>query len=476
MTVELSEEVDDATTVTVSVAVPSTLPTGVAITVTRPNPDPDVDTPLSGFADIEITDGKTGSTTATVSVTDNDVYEHPRDKQVLLTLTATGYDQFDDDDADNDVDNVKLTVRENDNPIGALSLSADPPALSVGGDGTTTLTVIIDEKPGQTDADPPEDITVPVTITTEHSIDGSSGGSATLDPIATDATSTSDDLTGVGVLAAGSVTVTASATNYTPGTVTIEIIDRSADDIEGFRVTIATPATDGAWVGYGPNKVKVHVTRLNAIAYSWTTFESVAIALRDTHAVTGLGSGDALGNIVTLTASGFAMEDDDVVFSSAALLGTVAIAHDPAVDKIYKDKSITYEEANDRLIFSFALPNLSPTPSTSDRDDSPADSLGTLAPTGPNNAPVNSARANDTAQGRRMAVFARATFTDGDDNARTLDSKDEKTKVFTSPSALASVPEADQIVGDGNLLKLDLIQPSNDVVQGLSLQLKIMSR
>ena len=125
------------------------------------------------------------------------------------------------------------------------------------------------------------------------------------------------------VTAAGSVTVTASATNYTPATLTIQIIDRSADDIEGFRVTIAKPAADGAWVGYGANKVVVHVTRLNAIAYSWTTFESVAVALRDTHNVTGLGTeaDGNLGDIVTLTASGFAMEDDDVVFSSAALLG-----------------------------------------------------------------------------------------------------------------------------------------------------------
>ena len=134
----------------------------------------------------------------------------------------------------------------------------------------------------------------------------------------------------------------------------------------------------------------------------------------------------------------------------------MAIAQDAAVGTIYKDRSIAYEEANDRLIFSFALPNLS--------NDTTADSLGTLAPTGPDNAPVSSARANDTAQGRRMAVFARATFTaaDGDDadndpDTFVFDSKDEKTKVFTSPSALASVPDADQIVGDGNLLKLDLV-------------------
>ena len=415
----------------------------------------------------------------TLSVTDNDEYHHPRDKQVLLALTASGgtttYNQVvntDDGDATND--NVMLTVREDDGAIGALSLSAAPPALSLDGDGDATLTVSVADAPGKDDAETPQDITVEVSFAIEHSVDGADVGSASSTDIVGAAKSNTSNLSGVGTAAAGSVTVTASATNYTPGTVTLEIIDRTADDVEGFRVTIATPAADGAWVGYGANKVKVHVTRLNAIAYSWTTFESVAVALRDTHAVTGLGSDVALGNIVTLTASGFAMEDDDVVFSSAALLGTVAIDQDPAVGTIYKDKSIAYEEANDRLIFSFALPNVSPTPSTTDTDDSPADSLGTLAPTGPDNAPVSSARANDTAQGRRMAVFARATFTaaDGDDadsdpDTFVFDSKDEKTKVFTSPSALASVPDADQIVGDGNLLKLDLIQPEKDVVAGL---------
>ena len=48
--------------------------------------------------------------------------------------------------------------------------------------------------------------------------------------------------------AAGSVTVTATAVGYTPGMVTIQIIDRNAGDVEGFRVTITSHA-DGAWVG-----------------------------------------------------------------------------------------------------------------------------------------------------------------------------------------------------------------------------------
>lgn len=469
--VELSAEVAANTTVTVSVAFPTSapaLPAGVVIAATRPNPD-DAANPLTGFADIEIMAGETkGSTTATVTVTNDDDYYHPRDKELLLALTASGYTQHDDDAADDDDDNVMLTVRENDNPIGALSLSANPPALSVGGGGTSTVTVTVADAPGTEDADddvatPETPVTVTVSFAAEHSgTTGSptAGTAANTDIVGTAKFNTSD-FSGATVDAAQageSVTITASAVNYTPGTVTLAIVDRTADDIEGFRVTIATPAADGAWVGYGANKVKVHVTRLNRIAYDWNRFESVAVALRDTHEVTGLGTGDALGNIVTLTASGFGTDDDEVVFSTAALLGTETIAEDPAPATIYKDKSITYDKANDRLIFSFALPNLS--------NDTPADSLGTLQQDG--SALVDGdARFNDTTLGRRMGVFARAVFTGSGGTGRTINSNDDETDVFTSPSSLGLVSEADRVVGDGKLLRLDLVAPANAVVAGL---------
>ena len=68
-------------------------------------------------------------------MTDDEVYEHPRDKEVLLSLTASGYNQLDDAAADDDVDNVKLIVRENDDrPSVTLSLSANPPSFTVAGD------------------------------------------------------------------------------------------------------------------------------------------------------------------------------------------------------------------------------------------------------------------------------------------------------------------------------------------------------
>ena len=445
VTVTLDEAPEEGTTVTITLTDNDADVAGVNVDVNH-----DVDGTLTaGYEAIEIAaPNKSGSSELKLVVTEDgdddtmDSYIHPREKEVTITATPSG---------GGDAGTAMLTVRDKERPTGSLSLSSVPAALSVDGTGAATLTVSLSKAPGQTGT-PAEDVTVTVNFATEHSVENAVAGSAGATTIAGSATSSTADLTGVAVTEAGSVMVTASADNYISATLKIEIIDRSADDIQGFRVTIATPAADGAWVGYGPNKVKVHVTRLNAAAYSWRTFESVAVALRDTHTVSGLGADATLGNIVTLTASGFGIVDDELIFTTAALLGEEAIAEDPDPDKVYKDKSITYEEANDRLIFSFALPNLS--------NDTPADSLGTLSD-------PSSARANDTDAGRRMSVFARATFT-AEGDPLMIDSKDDKTEVFISPSSLANVPAADRVVGDGKSLKIDLVRPDNAVVAGLT--------
>ena len=122
------------------------------------------------------------------------------------------------------------------------------------------------------------------------------------------------------VNAAGEVTVTASATNYTSASITIDIIARNADDVEGFRVTIASQA-DGAWVGFGNKKVKVQVTRLNAQSFSWTSFQSLAVSLRDTVPVAGSWlQAMHRGQYCTTCDSecSFANQDGNIVFSTAA--------------------------------------------------------------------------------------------------------------------------------------------------------------
>ena len=38
---------------------------------------------------------------------------------------------------------------------------------------------------------------------------------------------------------------------------------------------------------------------------------------------------------------------------------------------------------------------------------------------------------------------------------------DETDKVFSNPATLATIPAADQTVGDGKLIKIDLLPPAN---------------
>ena len=60
-------------------------------------------------------------------------------------------------------------------------------------------------------------------------------------------------------------------------------------------------------------KVKVQVTRVSNQAFPWTTFQSLAVSLRDTAAVTGPLASDR--NIYTLTVSKFNEEGGGIVFS-----------------------------------------------------------------------------------------------------------------------------------------------------------------
>ena len=286
------------TTVTVSLGDNDDAVTGVTFEVVYD----DDGTEKSGYEPIVIEAGATGTSTSTIKIADDVEYHHPRDKNVTITGTSGDYTEG----------TVMLSVREDDSPVGALSLSASPPSLSVGGGGSTELTASIAAKPGDDDEGDP--ITVPVTVTTEHSVENAlgGGGSANLTAIATDEQSTTNTLSGVTVTAEGTVTVTASAMNYTPAKLEINIISRTARDLEGFRVTML-PA-DGAWVGFGKKKVKVEVTRVNNYANDWERFSSIKVALHDTLAVTGLIDGE----IYSLTASGFNNVDGEIEFSSAA--------------------------------------------------------------------------------------------------------------------------------------------------------------
>ncbi len=400
--------------VTVSVALPGTFPAGSNLAATH-----DVEgTATAGFPNIEIAEGeRDGMSIATVTaaedsdtdVTNDTNYNHPRDKDVELAVTATGHQDA----------TATLQVRDDDQPRGAITLTAAPLGINVGGSESVTLTATLPAAPGGTN-------TVSVSFTTAHSNgnDGEGGAATGVDIIGTDKMATST-LSGMTVTAAGSITVTANAVGYTPGMVTIHIIDRNAMDVEGFRVTIESHA-DGAWVGAGAKKVKVQVRRLNRFAYDWTNFESLSVALRDT--TTGSNA------IYTLSVSGMAMVDENLVFSKGTPAGQGATASNTA---------IAYSKATDSFIFDFYLQAIN-------ASNTATDIFGA-----------------DIANGRRLGVHAVATFGTSADPDPTLSSNDAKNKVYASPSALATVPAADQTVGDGKLIKIDLLAPTNIAVDNL---------
>ena len=440
VSVTLSEAPGAGNTVTVSLAEDSGSVDGVNLAVVH-----DADgTETDGFEAIEIVGtATTGMSVATITANEDDDdatedtnYNHPRDKDVTITATATG------GTATYDPGEGTLQVREDDSPIGAITLSADPPGLSVGGGGSTELTASVVTAPDGNDiavsitsmltvgdADPVADATANITIA-----DGDKEGMASLSSIT--------------VTAAGSITITGSAVGYTPGMVTVPIIQRNAGDVEGFRVTIISHDDDD-WVGSGAKKVDVQVRRVNRFAWDWTNFENLVVALRDTSTT---GGGLTGSNIYTLTVSGFAEVDEDIKFSKGAPTGQNATASNTA---------IAYSKANDAFTFEFHLQAIAGATNTAE------------AVLGTDTNPQEQGRIDE---GQRHGVYATATFTHddgtGSSTTTTLNSNDTKTEVYESPSALVTVPAADQVVGDGKLIKLDLMAPANIADNNLVVTLK----
>ena len=116
------------------------------------------------------------------------------------------------------------------------------------------------------------------------------------------------------------------------------------------------------------------------------------------------------------------------------------------------NNNITYNEAGDKLLFEFELVKTTMAEASS--------VLGTVSD-------KDDSRAGDTDKGQRMGVFARATFqtipavAPLSGSGGMIDSKDTKKKVFSAPAILGRLPESKQTVGDGKLIKIDLIAPVN---------------
>ena len=175
-----------------------------------------------------------------------------------------------------------------------LTISASPPSINAG--ATTqevTLTATLPEAP---DAD----VTVFITNT----------DSTILIPAGGTEGEVSFTLTETPFTVETPVRFYAFAPGYLPSNeISIPVVDRDAQaDAEGYRVVIVNLA-DGAWVGKGAKKVKVEVIRVNNIAYPWTSFPYVEVALRDTTT----GSPD----MYVLQATNLIEKDGDIVFGRA---------------------------------------------------------------------------------------------------------------------------------------------------------------
>ena len=433
--VELSAAPGANATTTVTVALPGTFPTGSNLTAFHgPDADDNGVPDTAGFPEIEIsgTDTK-GTAVATVTATENTDgdaatdtnYNHPRNKVVAFTLTASGAGGFSPADPSGET----LTVREDDNAIGPLSLSIDPPGVDADATGGSdvTLTVTLEKAPGQDEADPPQDISVAVTVTATE-VDGTTEitGITNVDIGGDDKTGTTTVTVPAGS-DAGDVNVVAIAVGYERAEINIPVIERDANDVAGYRVLLTAPGAN-AWKGIAKKAVTVEVVRADRIAYPWTEFSSIEVSLADT-LVNDTATPPNPIAIYTLTASGFNKATGDLTFSRARAENT--ISPDPAFGKNADANEITYDEGADKLIFKFQTKAVG---TTGVLGDIPAD---------------HDRNAEDDA-GQRTAVYAFVTFNAGGEAVGTLNNR-SSAKITTTSNIE---------VGNGRLIKLDLQVPT----------------
>ena len=427
--VTLSKAPGENSTSTVTVSLPDL--TVVDFTV-RHGPDanndgvPDND----GFPNVEISGTATkGTAVATVTVAENAVYNHPRRKAAKFSLTG--------DVNAATTGNDSLVVVDNDEPIGPLNLSINPPSVDTQTPTSVKVKVTLDKAPGKGDLDddpdtPDEDITVTVNFTATN-VDGTpitlSNDDASKNIVGSAKTITTT--VSVPSSIAGVVKVVAKAVDYTDGTISIPVIERDANDATGYRVLLTNPANN-AWVGVGDRKVTVEVVRADRIAYPWTEFSSIAVSLADTL----VKAGDPLSPVLiyTLTASSFSKANGDLTFSRERKDGSTVDTD--ATFGGNKKNDISYNEGADKLTFKFRLNAL-------------ADGGGSGTVLG--DILDNNDRAGEDAESQRTAIYAVVTFKRGATTVATLNNRSNKKITNTSTVA----------VGDGNLIRIDLKAPTH---------------
>ena len=215
-------------------------------------PNPTVEVEVVGAAE-----GTSSGTSVPLYISDDDVFVDGGTLSVGADDTGV-YTFLDGTPVEDGDDTVELPIRDNDDPTGALTLTVSPPSFTAGDDDPqdATLTVKLAEAPG--DDEDGNAITVTVNIAAsvgDQQITGITAISIPNDDSDTEGTTTLT-LSSTNAADAGTVMVTASADDYESDSISINIIQRTAMDVEGFRVNLVAPG-DGAWAGAAAKKSRL---------------------------------------------------------------------------------------------------------------------------------------------------------------------------------------------------------------------------
>ena len=362
----------------------------------------------------------TGTTTLSVKVPQDEVFTT---RSIDVTGTTTGYT----------TGSTEIAVVDDDPFMGTITVTASPPSATLNG-GPQTITLKV--KAVLSDKEVNEGAVI-VTLTTKDNrgtlslasvplilrknpdkvpatvgAEGTSGAKFTIigDPqasnknISVTLTLASEDVDN----ASEPIEVIATAPQYVTGTRTIPVRARGALDVAGFRAVISKP-TGTAWANAGNDKIFVDVTRFSNVAYPWSQFESIKVAIHDTT------SAHADHEIEAVTAQGFNLEDNgDVTFDEPG--------SGSRGDVIWR--------GNDTIRFEIRI-----------RAYSPSRDL--------------------VESGQYLGAYARVVFSSG--TTATIETRDNSKSVYPSNPDLVG----NATVGDGRLIKIDNRAPANSGVNAV---------
>ena len=375
-----------------------------------------------------ITIGATESSNTTVlsiNPSDDDVFT-TRTIRVTGSASAAGYNSGFAD----------ITVLDNDNAIGDLTITAaSPPSVTTGtatnvivtvkgllfdkledsGTVVATLTTTLGSFQNTTNTnaafvtvDPNNPQSAEVSIAMADHVDlipdqDSPDGTRTIT-----LTLTAADAATEGTM----ITVTASADMYNASERVIPVTSRVAADNQGYRAVLVTPAENG-WAIIGNDKVKVDLMRVGSVAYPWSQFTSIKVSVRDT----AHDNSATPHEIDAVTARNFNLEDN----------GSVTFEEPGG-----RSRGDVIWRGNDTIRFEIRI--------------RPRDDQGSTDP---------------ARNGQYLGAYVHIELTSAS-GPTSFTNLDSDKAVYPSNPTL--VDEANRYKGDGKLFKVDNLAPSNAAI------------